>query len=1366
MKRFRPILIASTFFLGHLWLGITPSEAFWNSNHESVYITEEDSTTEVGSKLKKDRLGDKFSNKESVSPIQLTPSNIKTDIKINKGLRDYTVEEKIGDLNYRAPSIMTFQEYAEYQRTQMMRNYWKNNARAKAGQEAENDISPPVFQKKNAAGQNIIEVRPSGFVNLDFGGRWQRVDNPAIAVQQQRVGGFEFDQQIQMNVVGIIGDRLKLTANWDTKAIFDFDNNIKIEYHGKEEDIIQDIEAGNVSMPIKNTLVRGAQNLFGIRADLRFGKLDVTALVSNQRGKTKTLTIKGGGQQQSVKVEASGYDDYRHFFLAPYFRNNYNGAFTRNPQFPNFGAKINRIEVYVTNRNNTVDNVRNFVSLVDLGDGNLPRPTTLLPSDNENGSLFNDIINLAGVRNADNTITTLTGSGLVNGTDFEVVRSARKLEEGRDFTYHPDLGYISLTSRIGEDEAIGVAFEYSVNGVTHQVGELSNDYANLEQNDVIILKMIKPQSVKTRPFPTWDLMMKNIYQVASGSFSEKNFQLKVVYEDDATGLDNPVLQDEPSLSGKNLVNVLGADKFNNNGDFSSDGNWDYLNGTTVEPKRGRVIFPVLEPFGATLESKVANDDKYVFNTLYASTKNDAINDKEKDKFFLVGRVQTASGNGTDIRLSGINIAENSVVVLVGGISLTEGTDYTVNYQLGRVKILNQGVLSSGKDIKITYEESDLFNFRTKSLVGARFDYHVKKNFDIGATVLHLSERPVLRRVNIGDEPVKNTQIGLDVHYQDDSRLITKLVDKLPGISTKKPSNVKIDWEGAVFKPGNSKFIGDDGNAYIDDFEGAEIPFDLGRSPIRWALGATPKSVVSDSNTTGLGIGYRRAKLSWYNVDQSFYFGSGNNTLELSDIDKENFYSGSYNVSGINGLFPGLEQNNGQNTILSTFDLAFYPSERGPYNYNPLTAPEIDAATGNFTAGTEEDNWGAVTRAITFDTDFDNANIEFIEFWLLDPFIEGTDGLTTNTSTSKGDLYFQLGNISEDVLQDNRHSFENGLPDNTTSSDWGEITTQQFLNNAFDNTKDRNTQDVGLDGLNNTEEFNFFKDTLGGTLPSNLANDPSSDDFIHYNDPSVANATLLEKYKNFYGLEGNASLETTDNGFSLASKTIPDNEDLNNDNTLGTVEEYFQYKVPLSPGDLDVSTNPFITDVREVLLNSSATSKTAKWYQFRIPIRQPNDTVGSITGFKSIKYIRTLLHGFENPVVLRMANFQLVSSQWRRFQDSIVTTGTCTPTNNATFNFSTVNSNENAASSSGANVSNYISPIQQDVDVSSGQALNVNEQALKLTATGLSDGETKAVFKNLAVDLLNYETVKMFIHAETDNLPASDDSEVNAIIRLG
>ena len=104
----------------------------------------------------------------------------------------------------------------------------------------------------------------------------------------------------------------------------------------------------------------------------------------------------------------------------------------------------------------------------------------------------------------------------------------------------------------------------------------------------------------------------------------------------------------------------------------------------------------------------------------------------------------------------MNIPQGSVIVTAGGIKLVENQDYTVDYTLGRVKIINQGLLESGTPIKISLESQSFFSIQSKTLIGTHLDYRVSNDFNIGGTILHLSERPLTQKVSIGDEPISNT----------------------------------------------------------------------------------------------------------------------------------------------------------------------------------------------------------------------------------------------------------------------------------------------------------------------------------------------------------------------------------------------------------------------------------------------------------------------------------------------------------------------------------------------------------------------------------------------------------------------------------
>lgn len=1335
-------------------------------------------------RTEQDRYGDEFSTPPSKSPMQLKkPSNVETKVELNDDLTGYTIYEKVGDLDYRPVSEMSFQEFAEWKREQMVREYWDHKTDS-LDQRPEEDIKPPVwtFGKKN---DPLVEIRPSGYVTLDFGARFQKTENPAIPVNQQRTGGFDFDQQISLNLAGKIGDRINVNANWDTKAAFDFDNTIKISFNGKDTDIIREIEAGNVSMPLKNSLIRGGQNLFGVKAKLQFGRLSVTTLLSNQRGKTETITVRNGAQFREYKLAASDYEDQRHFFLSHEFRDKFAEAYTRNPSNPNTGFKITRLEVYRTNIQANPESQRNILALTDLGektviqDGSIISPKSTLSNfpDNKNNNLLDRIKQDTLFRQSDDVVSILTGIGLTSGSSYEKINGAVKLTE-REYTFHPDLGYVSLNSKLRDNEALAVSYEYTFEGQKYKVGEMMEDYQAFDEKSIVILKLIKPQSINIS-LPTWDLMMKNIYSLPTSNVSPDNFQLRIIYRDDLTGIDNPTLHEGEQIKNKQLIEVFGMDKINPNGTLFPDGNFDFLEGATIDTKKGKIIFPHPEPYGAFLKEQFpyefALQNKYVYEDVYNQTKDIAKRNTAKDKFAITGFYQSSAS--AEIMLPGINIAEGSVVVQVGAITLSEGSDYTVDYRLGRVKINNEALLSSGKDIKVTYEKADVFSFRQKSLIGTRLDYAINENFNIGGTVMHMSERPLISRVNIGDEPIKNTQIGLDVAYQDESRIVTKLVDKLPVIQTKEVSKVNINWEGAMLKPGTSSVTGSGGTSYIDDFEGAESPITLDQSvKTSWMISSTPLNLpVADDTKSGTDYTSHRGKLSVYNMIDLYNISDVGSRFNLSDEQVTNLTSGTGNPYvrefEITDVFPNRQPLNGSTALGSqtTIDFSYFPDKRGPYNFN-LNAGEVNA-DGTFV--NPELNWGGMTRAITTDNDFQSRNIQFLEFWMLDPFLTSTkssdpallDVLPQEYQNSPftvadmgGDMYFNIGDISEDFMKDDRYAFESGLPDNVDTTDYGLVTTKQFLTDAFDPQEDRSAQDVGLDGLSNDQEAAFFN-IPADKVETVFKGDVSSDDFTFW-DQGDANATVLERFMNANGLENNSPLNDG-SGLLRSVKTVADKEDLNRDQNINFTNSYWQFKMPLSKTSLTES-NPYVVGKVE---KSGAT-----WYQVRIPINSDSwSSVGGISGFQNIKFMRVFFSNFKKPIVVRLAQFQFVASQWLIADESALNkkgTYLVGRPEDPNFKVSTVNIEENGTGTTTTSPYQIPPGTIRDFDQTTTTGRQQNEQSLKLCVDELADGEARAVFKSISTPpLLNYGKLKMFMHAETVD-PATRDGEVTGFVRLG
>jgi len=1321
-----------------------------------------------------DRHGSPFSTRTSPSPLLLgQPSNLQLNVELDDSLQLYNIDETMGEVNYRTPSSMTVQQYSEWQQREAVRSYWRSKS---AGLDGESVVSNqrlipkiymgPVFDR--IFGGSYVDIQPNGNVSLKFGARFNRNQNPTIPLRQQRTGDFDFDQNISLNLVGKIGELMRINFNWDNNANFDFENQMRLNYTGTEEKIIRKVEAGNVSLPLNNSLVTGAQNLFGIKTQLQFGRLGITAVASNVRGSNDEVIIQNGAQNKPFQIRVDEYDRDRHFFLTQFFRNRYDQALSKLP-LVNSGIVIRRLELYVTNNNRATENLRNMVAYMDLGEADpyrdrfASRPATA-PAGNEANSLYS-LLTRPEARNNAGVDNYLRSQGLQKGIDFEHVL-ARRLDP-REYKFNPQLGYISLNTALLPDQVLGVAFEYTYNGKTYKVGELMEDYQNLDDQQVIHMKLLRATNPALE-YPTWDLMMKNVYSLNATQLNRQNFQLQIIYKDDETGVDITSLKEPGPVQNIPLVEVLNLDNVNSNNDRPSDGNFDFLPGITVDPETGRIFFPQVEPFGAYLAKKLAGQpeliERYVFQELYEQTQTDAQQNNVKAKFFIRGRFQATATD--EIVLPGFRIAEGSVAVYSGGTRLTEGTDYQVFYDLGRIKILNPSYISSASDLRVTYEKAELLNIQPRGLVGARFDYRLNDEVNLGATVLHMSEQPFVNRVSIGDEPTNNTIYGVDLNLQKESRFLTRMTDALPLIQTKAPSLISFSGEFAQLVPGVSKSrVNEDGASYIDDFEGAETPYNLGGfNNTGWRLAATPAPLVSGE---GLAYSYNRAKLAWYSIDQIFYRDADN--LKPGNITKEELQN--HYVRGIlrNEVFPGRDPEVA-NAFEYTFDLAYYPRERGQYNYNPNLDAQGRLATD------PRRNWGGISRDISFDTDFDNANIEYVEFWLMDPFLTGPNGRKDAqgnpiTSNDGGELVLNLGSVSEDILQDNLYSFENGLP---TSPDnlqdlqetlWGRVTTQQFLTDAFTGIPGaRQFQDIGLDGLSDVNEREHFRqgflDRIAGTPPQSVLDDPSADNFLHHLDPiyDQQNAGILARYKNFNGMESNSPENSR-----FANYAFPDKEDLNRDNVINDVEQYYEYKINLRRDQLNVGQN-YIVDAVQNRING----EDVTWYQFRIPVRQPTNTVGNINGFKSIRFMRMYLTQFADPVVLRFVQFQFVANQWRQYLQPITDGNPClTCTDDArAFTISTVNVEENGQAV--GNTIPYVLPpgIERLRDYAATNDRRQNEQSLQLCVEDLKDSFSKAVYKNISLDMLIYKRLKMFLHAQTSTPAATKDDDVQAFIRIG
>ncbi|BDD02769.1 T9SS outer membrane translocon Sov/SprA [Aureibacter tunicatorum] len=1338
----------------------------------------------------KDRYGDPFTNKETASPLFLDkPSNYKIDYDIDTA-NNYTIYENVGEMDYRPPAFMSFEEYSYLKELEMLKQYWQQRS---AGLDGESAVSgrrliPPIYISPvfdRIFGGSYVDIQPNGYVNLDFGGRWQRTHNPSLSLAQQKTGGFEFDMQMSMNLVGTVGEKLKVTANFDNNNAFDFQNDMKVEYTGFDEEIIKKIEVGNVSLGVNNSLINGAQNLFGLKTQLQFGRLYVTAVAATQRGKTESVSINANGDAQgrNFEIRVSDYDENRHFFLGHFFKDHYNednGWLKGYPQVTS-GLTIKRLNVYLINNNNTATSLRKIVAFTDLAEadslvnsGFNPRRNGA-PTDNKNNDIFQRVQNDPSARDESTVHTALQSMGMESEVDYLYVNSARKLER-TEYYINERLGYVSLNRRLQNNEMLAVGYEYTYygpggNGI-YTVGELEEDLTSGSDTKIMFLKLLKPRKIDTQVH-TWHLMMKNVYSMNVSEIKKDGFELKVLYRDDRSGITNPTLQEGAQTKGQQLVHLMGADELNQNGDRTGgDGLFDYVENVTVIKDQGLIVFPRLEPFGKDFEELFVDGEealvsKYVYDDLYTKPKAEAELNTNKNKFLISGKV-SGSGASNEITLPGINIAENSVVVMAGGTRLVEGTDYRVDYNLGKVTILNPSVMNSGKEITVTYEKSDLFNFQSRTLLGTRLDYVFSDDFNIGATLLYLNERPAVSRIGVGEETLRNVKYGFDVNYKTESRFLTRMMDALPVVSTKEMSYFQFNGEFAQLIPGTSNKVNGEGTAYIDDFEGTAIPYSLGSSPQSWKLASTPKTAVKNKfnhEEMGLPFNYKRAKVSWFIIDNIFYRNSSSQKPgNITSDDLENHYVRSVQPQEI---YPNRDKDVINNN-LPVFNIAYFPSERGPNNYTPV----LDQ---NGLLNNPEDNWGGIMRAITNEVDFDKSNIEYIEFWMMDPFITGVngvvkDGIFNQNNTTGGHLVFNLGAVSEDRLKDNRHSYENGLsPDGSSdgmdeSGDFRVPKNGLALTPGFDNnTAARQYQDVGLDGYWDEEERRVYVDFLnahqGKSYYNELLLDPSGDNFSYFlgADHDENDHKIIRRYKDFNQEDGNSPV-----GGANSYTQTPDNEDIDNDNTISNTEDFYEYVIDLKPGKLDESHKYIV---------GKQNTNGADWYLFRIPIRKPDNRFGNINGYKNIRFIRTYLTQFKQPVVLRMVDMKFVGAQWRGMNQEYQGGDVVQPSQEKTIEISVVNLEDNPE---------YVLPpgIERDYDNTSAITRQNNEQSMQLCVQDMPPNTVEAAYKNVSLDLVNYGRVKMFLHAHSpgDEVYNKDPmgnradgtgySDVKAFLRFG
>ena len=1311
------------------------------------------------------------------SPLDLKrPDNLQYQVVYNDTIDRYIIGNRMGSTWLSAPIMLTPKEYLAWTEQQQRNSYFRkqNDEIFQAKGKEKFDFSDMHFDLGPAEkifGPGGIRVKTQGSAELKFGINKKSIDNPSLPIRNRKTTMMDFDEKINLNVNGKVGDKVNMNLNYNTDATFDFDaQNMKLKYDGKEDEIIKLVEAGNVSFPSNSSLIKGASSLFGVRTDMQFGKLKLQMVASQKKSSSKSVSTRGGVQLTPFGLNVADYEENRHFFLSQYFRNHYDAWMQKLPNLTT-GITINRVEVWVTNKTGNTTNTRNIVALTDLGENQkLSNPmwaaSGQVPSNQANTEYAAMNSQYAAARDIDQAATTLDGGGLVGGADYEKLESARLLNSS-EYTVNTALGYISLKTSLQTDQVLAVAYEYTSGGVTYQVGEFASDLSDTKQ--ALFVKSLKNTSNNPRQ-GNWGLMMKNVYYLASTVEKEK-FRLDVKYQSDTTGVYLSYIP-EQQVKEQPIIRVLGADRLDNNNKAHSNGYFDYVEGYTIS--NGRVFIPKVEPFGSYMRDYlvkrgVAADkaEKYAFTELYDSTKTVAKQIAEKNKYQIVGQFKGSAANV--ISLDAYNVPQGSVLVTAGGITLKEGTDYSVDYSAGEVTILNQSIIDAGTAVNVSLESNTDFGQTRKTMFGLNWEYDFTKNFQLSGTIQHLSEQALTTKVSLGSEPLKNTLWGINLNWRKESQWLTNVLDKIPFLHLTQPSQISFTGEFAQLIAGEAGGTQDNAS-YIDDFEGTKTTIDV-TTPTSWFISSVPSLNFKDdySDKTGLSSGFHRSRLAWYTIDPLFTRRGSSLTPGHIKGDLKQLSNHYVREVYTKELFPLRDQSSyqGATNTLNILNLAYYPSEPGPYNFN-VTDLQADGTLQN-----PQRNWGGMMRKLDTN-DFEQANIEYIEFWMLDPFIYSRE--QADAADYGGDFYINLGEVSEDILRDGKKFYESGMPvdgsKSYTYTQWGKIPTQSTVTYAFATTSgSRALQDVGFNGLTDAEEQEFYKsaylDQIQGKVNQavfdSIFADPARDDYHYFrgSDWDEMRAPILQRYKYINNPQGNSpDSDSRSESYDTSYKSTPDVEDINQDYTLNEYEKYFQYRVSIRPEDLVVGNN-HIVDKREYSQTwRDNTKSTVTWYQFRIPIDEFESRQGNINDFSSIRFMRMFLTGFKKPIVLRFGTFDLVMGKWRTYDQPL---GAAT---GGTLDASSVSLEENGEKTP----VNYVLPpgIKREQDPSQPQLVEANEQALSLVVKNMSTGEAKAVYKNSTIDLRQYKRIQMFAHANAleQNTTRLQDGDLSVFIRLG
>ncbi len=865
------------------------------------------------------------------SPIIMTSSS-RVDYKIEfDSSNNVIIRESILGEEIKYPLKVPLDKYIEVRSKENLQNQFYKIIAETYKIEVEDELQkifksiteitiPLPFVSETIFGPPTISLRINGQIDITASYEKNTTEGFNIATSLgQDQSNINFKQDVSVTTKGTVGDKLTIDADWNSQRTFEFENQLKLKYKGYPDEVIQSIEAGNVSLDTRSNLIGSSQALFGVKAQFKLGPLTLTTLASQKKSEKREVNVTGGSQETSFNIPIYDYAS-NNFLVDVAYQSVFQTYFDQGLTNPTF--EIKDIEVWVQTQISN-PNKRYAVGYINLTE------RLVVGYDS---TFYTNVQDSAG--------------HISQGYFYKLGES--------EFTVNKQAGYITVNNLSSNSvDAVAIAYKRGTANPPEQYGDFQS---NVNANVPLVLKLVRPRNLQA---PTagstdtvaWSHLLKNIYQLPVKNIKNDASKLIVDIKRNVPGL-----PPENTYNGKSYLYYAKLDirTINQPNDTIPDGLFDFFPGKTVDLLNGLIIFPTLRPFSKTMIQRGVSPDTLRGNdTIYTGSRQDAIN--SSIKFTIEGK---ATGDASSRYSLGFNVVEGSVKVFNGSAQLTENTDFTIDYATGELVIINAGALTAGANLKITYESNDLFTLASKTLIGTRAELQINKTSYLGFTLLNLNQKTLNDKIRVGEEPTNNTIIGFDGSTDIKTNFLTKLLNKFPGYNTKEESLLNLKGEVAFMIPDpntlKSRIPSDNGEAvaYVDDFEGTKKLIPLGLSPRSWTISSIPIDRSISLNQTDPVIrdslvSKSRSQISWFNFL---------NSVPISEV------------------YPNRTIASNQSKTLSPMVINIRPDTVGPFNYINQT---------DFTAlGPPKDKWSGIYKYLnTSQTNLIDENINYIEIWM-------------------------------------------------------------------------------------------------------------------------------------------------------------------------------------------------------------------------------------------------------------------------------------------------------------------------------------------------------------------------------------------------